>query len=100
MKLTSTKCAICNSFNNSTLLFHERLPSEALNEEPYAPRRRRDFLHYKIVKCKKCGLLRSDPLIDKNELEKIYFNSKCTYTNENEKYSVKKKHMVIILQML
>ena len=37
MKLTSTKCAICNSFNNSTLLFHERLPRNTLNEDSYAP---------------------------------------------------------------
>lgn len=92
MKLTSTKCAICNSFNNSTLLFHERLPRNTLNEVSYAPRRRRDFFHYKIVKCKNCGLLRSDPLIDENELEKIYFDSKCAYTDENENIPLKKTY--------
>lgn len=92
MKLKPTKCAICNSFDNSILLFPERLPQKTLNEDPYAPRRKRDFFHYEIVKCKNCSLLRSDPIIDDNELEKLYFDSKCTYTDENENIPLKKTY--------
>jgi SAM-dependent methyltransferase len=92
MKLIPTKCAICNSFNNSISIFPERLPKKILNEDPYAPRRKRDFFHYKIVKCKNCNLLRSDPLIDENELKKLYFDSKCTYTDENENIPLKKTY--------
>ncbi len=92
MKLKPTKCAICNTFNNSILLFPEQLPSQNLDASPYAPRRKRDFFHYRIVKCKNCGLLRSDPLIDKNELEQLYFDSECAYTDENENIPLKKTY--------
>jgi SAM-dependent methyltransferase len=92
MKLISTKCAICDSFNNSNPLYLENLPKKELNENPYAPRRERDFFHYKIVKCKNCGLLRSDPLIDDDALKKLYCNSKCTYTDKNENIPLKKTY--------
>ena len=92
MELKPTKCAICNSFNNSHILFPQRLPIQNLDASPYAPRRKRDFFHYRIVKCKNCGLLRSDPLIDKNELKRFYFDSECTYTDENENIPLKKTY--------
>lgn len=92
MELKPTKCAICNSFNNSTILFPPRLPAQNLDSSPYAPRRKRDFFHYRIVKCKTCGLLRSDPLIDKNELKQLYFDSECNYTDENENIPLKKTY--------
>jgi hypothetical protein len=92
MELKSTRCAICNSFNNSHVLFPQRLPTQNLDASPYAPRRKRDFFHYRIVKCKTCGLLRSDPLVDQNDLKQLYFDSECTYTDENENIPLKKTY--------
>ena len=92
MNLKSTKCVICNTFNNSTILFPPRLPAQNLDSSPYAPRRKRDFFHYRIVKCKTCGLLRSDPLIDENDLKQFYIDSECTYTDENENIPLKKTY--------
>lgn len=91
MKLKHTKCAICDSFDNSSALYPERLPKE-LDASPYAPRRNRDFFHYNIVKCKNCELLRSDPIIDEKELKQFYFDSKCSYTDENENIPLKKTY--------
>jgi hypothetical protein len=92
MKLKPTKCAICNSFDNSRIIFPQRLPAHNLDASPYAPRRKRDFFHYRIVECKNCGLLRSDPLINENELKQFYFDSECTYTDENENVPLKKTY--------
>jgi SAM-dependent methyltransferase len=92
MKLKPTICAICNSFNNSISIFPQNLPREKLDASPYAPRRKRDFFHYEIVKCKTCGLLRSDPLIDENELKQFYFDSECSYTDDNENIPLKKTY--------
>ncbi|KAF6245764.1 class I SAM-dependent methyltransferase [Nitrosopumilus sp. b2] len=100
MDLKPTKCAICNSFNNSVVLFPENLPKKNLDASPYAPRRKRDFFHYQIVKCKTCGLLRSDPLIDENELKQLYFDSECTYTNENENLPLKKTYGIYFSNVL
>jgi SAM-dependent methyltransferase len=100
MNLKSTKCAICDSFNNHTILFPQRLPTQNLDASPYAPRRKRDYFHYRIVKCKNCGLLRSDPLIDEKELEQFYFDSECTYTDENENIPLKKTYGSYFSQVL
>ncbi len=100
MKLKSTKCAICNSFNNSNIVFPQRLPTHNLDASPYAPRRKRDFFHYRIVECKNCSLLRSDPLIDENELKQFYFDSECTYTDENENVPLKKTYGNYFANML
>jgi 2-polyprenyl-3-methyl-5-hydroxy-6-metoxy-1,4-benzoquinol methylase len=100
MELKPTKCAICNSFNNSHILFPQRLPIQNLDASPYAPRRKRDFFHYRIVKCKNCGLLRSDPLIDETELKQLYFDSECTYTDENENVPLKKTYGNYFANML
>jgi SAM-dependent methyltransferase len=100
MELKPTKCAICNSFNNSHILFPQHLPIQNLDASPYAPRRKRDFFHYRIVKCKNCGLLRSDPLIDETELKQLYFDSECTYTDENENIPLKKTYGHYFLNIL
>jgi len=100
MKLISTKCAICNAFGNSKILFPQRLPNQNLDASPYAPRRKRDFFHYRIVKCENCGLLRSDPLIDEKELKQFYFDSECTYTDENENIPLKKTYGSYFIDML
>ncbi len=92
VEFEKTSCAICETLNNSTQVYPERIPKQDLDASPYAPRRERDFFHYAIVKCNKCKLLRSDPLINKNRLEKLYFDSECTYTIENENRPLKKTY--------
>src|SRR5574340_21788 len=68
--LIQTRCAICNTLDNASLVYKEKLPSDGIDSEPYAPRRKRDYYHYKMVKCNTCGLVRSDPIISHNDLPK------------------------------
>lgn len=90
--LIQTRCAICNTLNNASLVYKEKLPSDGIDSEPYAPRRKRDYYHYKMVKCNTCGLVRSDPIISHNDLPKLYHDSKCTYTDVNENTPLKRTY--------
>ena len=64
MKLKKTRCAICGTFDNSTVLHLENFPNTGISSAEYAPRRDRDYAHYQIVRCNTCNLARSDPMED------------------------------------
>ena len=89
MKLVKTKCMICETMDNSTIVYKERLPSNGIDAKPYAPRRDRDYYHYQFVKCNNCGLVRSDPIIEIRDLSDLYSYSECTYTDKNENLPLK-----------
>jgi len=44
----------------------------------------RDYMHFQIVKCKTCNLVRSDPIIDPELIDNLYEQSDCNYTTEKE----------------
>ena len=82
--MISTKCAICNNHENYKVLYEENLPKEGVSPHVYAPRRKRDYVHYRLVECNSCGLVRSNPIIEQTEMNKVYQKSECAYTDENE----------------
>ena len=90
--MQKTKCAICGTFNNSNTLHTENLPAAGISSVEYAPRRKRDYIHYQIVKCKTCNLVRSDPIADPGLIDNLYEQSKCTYTFEKENEPLKKTY--------
>jgi len=100
MLMIPTKCAICETLDNAKVLFNERLPPEGINPHVYAPRRKRDYVHYRFVKCNSCGLVRSDPIIDPHKLSELYQRSECTYTDKNENIPLKKTYGNYIKQLL
>ena len=84
VELKKTKCAICNTFDNSRILHAENLPQTGISSSEYAPRRNRDYAHYKIVKCNTCNLVRSDPMTDSKIIDNLYKQSDCTYSVKKE----------------
>ena len=84
MKLKKTRCAICGTFNNSTILHVENLPQTGISSAEYAPRRDRDYAHYQIVRCNTCNLARSDPMADSEIIDDLYKESDCTYSAKKE----------------
>ena len=84
MEKKKTKCALCNIFNNSNILHAENLPSTGISAIEYAPRRKRDYIHFQIVKCKTCNLVRSDPIANPELIANLYEQSGCTYSFEKE----------------
>lgn len=100
MLMIPTRCTICETLGNAKVLFNEHLPSEGINPHVYSPRRTRDYVHYRFVKCNSCGLVRSDPIIDSSKLSELYKSSECTYTDKNENIPLTKTYGNYIKQLL
>lgn len=79
IKLHPTACAICGTQGNASVLYPARFDLAALNPEVFSARRLPDMLHYQLVRCNTCGLVRSDPVADGNVLAALYQQSTFTY---------------------
>lgn len=78
--MIATKCAICGTVNNSSLVYPADLAGEALDEQAFSARRFYDQkIHFQMVRCNSCGLLRSDPIIEPEVYSKLYERSHLTY---------------------
>lgn len=80
--LHSTRCAICCTEGNATELFPANFDLSDFNPEIFSARRLPDRIHYRMVKCKACGLVRSDPVADTATLGELYRQSTFDYGNE------------------
>jgi SAM-dependent methyltransferase len=68
--------------NNAIELFPANINNHSLTPEIFSARRLPDKIHYRMVKCKKCGLVRSDPIASPEVLQQLYQQSGFTYTRE------------------
>lgn len=82
-KFTSTICPICGNADCDKELYLSNFSMNDLSEEKFSARRIPDRIHYRIVRCSNCGLVRSNPVADKNMLSALYGGSKFTYENES-----------------
>ena len=82
IKYKKTKCPICNTLNNYEILYKRNFKDSDLNTKIFSARRLPDRKHYQIVKCLKCGLVRSNPISNSKLLEKLYQKSILTYNDE------------------
>lgn len=82
--LVPTRCAICGSLGNAAEIYSARLTPDAFTTEVFSARRLPDGLHYRLVKCLSCGLVRSDPAADPEGIARIYEQSTFDYGNEVE----------------
>jgi len=80
--LTPTCCAICGTEGNAQELYPANFDDEAFTAEVFSARRLPDLVHYRIVRCHRCGLVRSDPVIDQEALAKLYLQSALTYARD------------------
>ena len=80
MNMRKTECALCCTQSDHTILYAENLPTAGISSVEYDSRRMRDYMHFQIVKCKTCNLVRSDPIIDPELIDNLYEQSDCSYT--------------------
>lgn len=80
--LFPTYCAICNILDNATELYPANFDWQALNPAVFSARRLPDRIHYRMVKCNTCGLVRSDPIAHPAVHAQLYQQSTFTYTEE------------------
>jgi SAM-dependent methyltransferase len=77
----ATKCPICESLGNAVPVYPSNVDETSFSTEIFSARRLPDRRHYQWVRCKKCTLLRSDPVLDV-DLEKLYVESTFDYSTE------------------
>src|SRR3989344_4640898 len=78
--MINQKCAICEK-SNFEILYKENFDIEKINSRVFSARRLPDRMHYRMVKCKNCGLVYSTPILEYEKIAKLYAKS---YTSYNE----------------
>jgi len=78
-----TKCALCETDIHDHKLYDANFEPQDLSYEVFSARRLPDRLHYRIVRCHRCGLIRSNPVLNEQELAKLYAGSHFTYESES-----------------
>ena len=82
ISLQPTRCAICGTEGNATQLYPANFDIGDFNPEIFSARRLPDRIHYRMVKCHACGLVRSDPVADTSTLGELYRQSTFDYGTE------------------
>lgn len=82
--LHATRCPVCDTEGNAAELYPANFDPEAFNPTIFSARRLPDRLHYRLVRCAGCGLVRSDPVADAQVLAQLYAHSSFDYGSEVE----------------
>jgi SAM-dependent methyltransferase len=82
LRLVVTACAICGPGVQSKELYAANFDLEDLNRDVFSARRLPDRVHYRLVRCDQCGLVRSDPVADAETLGRLYGDSTFDYGEE------------------
>jgi SAM-dependent methyltransferase len=80
--LEPTACAICGDSAGATELYPSTLDAATFTRAVFSARRAPDRRHYRIVRCDRCGLVRSDPAADPSLLDRLYQDSGFSYARE------------------
>ncbi|KKU51529.1 MAG: hypothetical protein A3A28_00325 [Candidatus Sungbacteria bacterium RIFCSPLOWO2_01_FULL_47_32] len=81
--MINTRCAVCGDSDNFSITYPERTGAEKIGPDVFSARRNvSQKSHYRMVRCKQCGLLRSNPVFSESELAGLYRESKLTYERE------------------
>jgi SAM-dependent methyltransferase len=83
IKLVPTRCAICGPAGEAAELYPARLEPAAFSARVFSARRPPDRLHYRMVRCRRCGLVRSDPIAENAVLQGLYADSLLNYEAES-----------------
>jgi SAM-dependent methyltransferase len=75
----ATLCPICDTDQADQEVYAANFSEEDLTPEVFSARRRPDRLHYRMVRCGRCGLLRSSPILPAGALARLYEGSHFTY---------------------
>lgn len=82
IELYPSSCAICGTENNAEEIYPANYDLKAFNPTVFSARRLPDRVHYRMVKCNNCGLVRADPVADSQKITQLYAQSSFDYTDE------------------
>ncbi len=99
--MIETYCPICGQEAPYQVVYQENFNEDLINEDIFSARRLPDRIHYRIVKCQKCGLIYSNPILEDQKIIDLYQRSKLTYQEEidnlKETYGYYLKRIVSLL---
>jgi SAM-dependent methyltransferase len=81
-QMRETRCAICDTESNAAERWPATFDPEAFSARVFSARRLPDRIHYRMVRCNTCGLVRSDPVASDELLAKLYESSSFDYDQE------------------
>lgn len=81
--MLDTKCAICGNNRKTRVFYGERINYGKINSKTFSARRTPDKMHYRFLKCFKCGLIFSNPVFSNKEIDNLYLKSDFNYSNES-----------------
>jgi SAM-dependent methyltransferase len=81
-QMRTTRCAICEREGGAAERWRATFDPEAFNARVFSARRLPDRVHYRMVTCNTCGLVRSDPVADEALLAELYASSSFDYGEE------------------
>jgi SAM-dependent methyltransferase len=80
--LLATRCAICGVLNHAHELYPANLGIDAFTPAVFSARRMPDRTRHRIVRCRRCGLVRADPVLDPERSAALYRASTFDYGEE------------------
>jgi len=80
--LIKTLCAICDTDRFDKVVYPANFDYASLSSDLFSARRLPDRCHYRIVRCRNCGLVRSNPIVEEKALEALYQGSHFHYERE------------------
>ena len=81
-KMQATRCAICGTEDAAIERYPANFDDDAFTTAVFSARRLPDRIRYRIVQCRTCGLVRSDPIADPALLTRLYERSTFDYGDE------------------
>jgi SAM-dependent methyltransferase len=83
-EMSPTRCAICGCEGAASERWPATFDPDAFSARVFSARRMPDRVHYRMVTCDTCGLVRSDPVASEELLAKLYARSSFDYGQEVE----------------
>lgn len=75
-------CAICGEKQQVRVLYPATFKAKNISKNTYSARRLPDRIHYRILKCVRCGLVFSSPIISNEKISTFYKGSLCSYEDQ------------------
>jgi ubiquinone/menaquinone biosynthesis C-methylase UbiE len=82
LSFEATPCAICGPGTPAIELYPANFGVDDITPARFSARRLPDRVHYRMVRCSNCGLVRSDPVLDEATLTHLYAESTFDYEAE------------------
>jgi len=80
--MTDIICAICGKNQQTRILYPATFKKGNISAHTYSARRLPDKLHYRFLKCDKCGLIFSSPILEQAKIISLYKKSSCNYKDQ------------------